>query len=325
MFDNVVLQVMIGLSFIYTLYSLFTTIINELIASLLSLRARTLGKALKRMLMDGEKTPLEQKLLDEFLKHPLIKYMSSGVFHKRPSYISPESFSKILTDVLKGIDSVDLEGSIKNINEKLDELGKKPGTPEWQSDTIKLINSFLKDAGGSIEKFKTNLEKWFNDMMERTSGWYKRQIQVIVFVIGIIMSIGFNVNTIEIVDRLSKNKTAREQIVNISENYVKDRLSTADTTTAKRLDLLVFRADSLYKADVEEANRILGLGWRSWDDFTGGFWKNFFGCFITALAISLGAPFWFDLLNKVVRLRGTGKKPEEETKKIEIEKKVDIT
>ena len=59
MFDNVVLQVMIGLVFIYSLYSLFTTIINELLASLFSLRARTLGKALKRMLMDGGDSPLD--------------------------------------------------------------------------------------------------------------------------------------------------------------------------------------------------------------------------------------------------------------------------
>ncbi|HVO72833.1 MAG TPA: hypothetical protein VMT35_02320 [Ignavibacteriaceae bacterium] len=325
MFDNVVLQVMIGLSFIYVLYSLFTTIINEMIASLFSLRARTLGKALKRMLTDSEQTPLEQKLLNDFLKHPLLKYMSSGVFHKRPSYMSSESFSKILVDVLKGIDSFDLDESIKNINGKLDELGKKPGAPKWESDTAQLINSFLKEAGGNIEKFKTNLEKWFNDMMERTSGWYKRQVQVIILIIGLILSLAFNVNTIKIIDKLSNDKAAREQIVNISENYVKGRLPSTDSTTAKRLDLLVSRADSLYQADIEPVNELFGLGWKSWGDFTGRFWENIIGCLITALAISLGAPFWFDLLNKFVSLRGTGKKPDQDTKKVEVEKKVDVS
>jgi len=39
--------------------------------------------------------------------------------------------------------------------------------------------------------------------------------------------------------------------------------------------------------------------------------ENIFGFIITALAISLGAPFWFDLLNKFINLRSAGKKPEE--------------
>jgi hypothetical protein len=36
----------------------------------------------------------------------------------------------------------------------------------------------------------------------------------------------------------------------------------------------------------------------------------FLGFLITALAIALGAPFWFDLLNKFVNLRVSGNKPE---------------
>ncbi|MGE5845514.1 MAG: hypothetical protein ACM34O_02235 [Ignavibacteria bacterium] len=317
MLDNIVLQIMIGLSFIYAMYSLFTTIINELIASLFSLRARNLGRALKRMLIDDDKTPLEKKLYENFYNHPLIKYMSTGKLHKRPSYITPENFSKTMVDILKGFDSIDLEESIKKINEKLDELGKKAGDSGWQSDTIKLLKSFLNDAGNNIEKFKTNLEKWFNDMMERASGWYKRQIQYIVLIIGLVLAISFNVNTLEIVDRLSKDKNARDQILKLSENYVRNpaQYTNSDSVTANRFDLLVVRADSLYKADIETANQIIGLGWKSWDDFTSHIWGNIFGCLITALAISLGAPFWFDLLNKFVKLRGTGKKPEEETQK----------
>jgi hypothetical protein len=38
------------------------------------------------------------------------------------------------------------------------------------------------------------------------------------------------------------------------------------------------------------------------------------GWLITAFAVSLGAPFWFDLLNKFVNVRASGKAPEEEPK-----------
>ncbi|HEY9422443.1 MAG TPA: hypothetical protein VIW92_13585, partial [Thermoanaerobaculia bacterium] len=42
-------------------------------------------------------------------------------------------------------------------------------------------------------------------------------------------------------------------------------------------------------------------------------WRHFLGFFMTAAALSLGAPFWFDLLNKLVNLRSAGKRPEQGT------------
>jgi len=334
MLDNVVLDVVIGLVFIYCLYSLFATIINEIIASAFSLRAQMLKHAIKRMLTDdnenifkrsfnwifkkksNKKTPLEKKLFKDFFDHPLIKYMSSGIIYKIPSYISSENFSKTLLDILKGINTPNDDTTVQKINKKLEVLGKAAGETELQSDTIKLISSFLKDAKDDLDKFREKLEKWFNDTMDRASGWYKRQTQLIILVSGFLIALGFNVNTFEIVSRLSKDKTAREQLVLISENYVKDRqLSDLDTNTAKRLDSLVMTAHSLYKTDIEPVNKIISLGWSSWNNFTKGFWNSILGCFVTALAISLGAPFWFDLLSKLVKLRGTGEKPTEDKEK----------
>ena len=315
MFDNAVIEVAIGLAFVYCIYSLFTTIINEIIASALSLRARMLKRAIKRMLMDNDETFLGKKLFNEFFEHPLIKYMSSGFFYRTPSYISQGSFSKTLIDILKKYDSPDTKSEIQKVKDKLDELGKKENLPKWESDTIKLINSFLNDAKDDLDKFKDKLEGWFNDTMERASGWYKRQTQLIIIFLGFILAIGFNVNTFEIVSRLSNDKAAREQIINIAENYVKDRQSTvSDTSTSQRLDSLVLKAKILYEEEVEPVNQIFSLGLASWDQ-TGGFWNSILGCLITALAISLGAPFWFDMLSKLVKLRGTGSKPAEEKEK----------
>jgi len=316
MLDNVVLDVAIGLIFIYCLYSIFATIISEILASLFGLRARKLKYAIKRMLMDDKKSPLGRQLFDGFTKHPLITYMSGGVLSRRPSYISSESFSKIIVDILSGYDFEDTTKSLDKIEKKLEELGKQPNAPKWQSDTIKLISSYVKESGNDINKFKMNIEKWFNDMMDRVSGWYKRQTQSIILLIGFIIALSYNVNTIEIIKRLSKDKTAREQIIQVATNYVKDRQTfVTDSTISKRLDSLVIRADSLFKADIEPVNQIIGLGWRSWGDFKDGFWDNILGCFITALAISLGAPFWFDILSKFIKLRGTGKRINDNQKK----------
>lgn len=329
MFDNAIVEIVIGISLIYCIYSLFTTIINEIIASAFNLRAQMLKHALRRMLTDDEnvfkrffskilknrstkKGQLGNKLFKSFFDHPLIKYMSSGILYKIPSYISPENFSKVLMDMLKDYETAEETPPLQIVNKKLESLEKIKG----ESDTIKLINSFIKDAEGDLDKFKKSLEKWFTDTMDRASGWYKRQIQLITITVGLIISIAMNVNTFEIVSRLSKDKAAREQIVNIAENYVKDRQSSdLDSSTAKRLDSLVMTAHNLYKTDVEPVNSIIGLGWSSWENFFEGFWNSILGCLVTAIAISLGAPFWFDLLGKVVKIRGTGAKPSENKEK----------
>jgi hypothetical protein len=41
------------------------------------------------------------------------------------------------------------------------------------------------------------------------------------------------------------------------------------------------------------------------------FWlTKVLGWFVTGLALSLGAPFWFDLLGKFMNIRGAGPKPD---------------
>jgi hypothetical protein len=48
-------------------------------------------------------------------------------------------------------------------------------------------------------------------------------------------------------------------------------------------------------------------GWIGWDAFG----VAFLGWLITALSTLFGAPFWFDLLQTFIRLKGTGPSPVE--------------
>lgn len=323
MFGSTILDVAIGLVFVYCLYSLLASIIKEIIASILGLRASKLKRAIGRMLIDSpdDTSPISKLLFKKFFSHPLIKYMNDGgKFDRKPSYISPESFSKVILDILTEMGSKEEVRSLtpSNISAGIKNLASKNNneTGQKQSDTIYLIESFFIDANNDIMKFRASLEKWFNEMMERVSGWYKRQVQWIVFIIGFCIAASFNVDTFKIVHNLSKDKTAREQMVQLATNYVKNHPSGISNHSRdsvlinQKLDSLVIFADSLYKADITESNQLLGIGWNDCIS-----WESLLGWLITALAISLGAPFWFDLLSKLVRLRGTGPKPEE-TKKV---------
>ncbi|HRI20416.1 MAG TPA: hypothetical protein PLA68_05660, partial [Panacibacter sp.] len=210
MFDNIALDVVIGLVFIYLLYSLLVTIIQEIIANKLSFRAKFLEKAVIRMLEDDysdnnwagilinrltEKEKKACKFYTSFYAHPLIKYLSEKPGKSKPSYIVNETFSKVIVDLLRG----DNVGVGENVRAKIED-SLKDGTLKWdkranakgseiQPKTLSYLTSIWIDAQGDVEKFKVLLERWFDETMNRTTGWYKRYTQFISLFIGLIIAI----------------------------------------------------------------------------------------------------------------------------------------
>jgi len=307
-------------------------------------------------------------LFDSFYDHPGIKYLGENKISNKPSYISPAFFSKALMDVLKEKANDPAASPLKQLQDGIDAIKNT-------NETKKLIQSLLTDADNDLEKFKTSLEAWFNETMNRTSGWYKRQSQKITFLIGFVLAISFNVDTISIVKKLSNDPNAAKAMADVAAKYIETHkdstghLPAVDTATAK---MLFKAAKKQVDEDIANANSIIGLGWTipadttiklftknalntktdsvnceaclvkikdcSWRDhslylvndkaelnavgkaryvwcmsFSSG--RRLIGYLLTALAISFGAPFWFDLLNKLVQLRGAGKKPEEVVEK----------
>ncbi len=318
MFGSTILDVVIGLAFVYFLYGLLVTAINEIIASIRDLRGKTLETAIKRMLTDDDpaSSGFADTLFQNFLNHPIIKYLKGQGGKRRPSYIAATDFSKAVVDSLakmSGIDEPSLPDMIKLSVDKLD--------PDFKSDTGCLLRSFQQEAGTDSGKFRLLIEQWFGSMMDRTTGWYKRQSLSIAFLIGICIVVVFNASTFEIAGHLMKDKGAREQLAQMASGYLQSHPTTASVParndSAATIDSLVLFAANLYKTDINESSRLLGLGWNTKDaaanrmDSAGNVLMNILGWLITALAISFGAPYWFELLSKLVPLRMTGLKPEE--------------
>lgn len=396
MFNSVALDVVIGLVFIYLLYSLLVSIVQEIIATNLGFRAKILEKSIIRMLEDEPDSsasgnrltrlikPFSERLIGyvdmfrrknhladksfvkAFYSHPLIKYMSEDKYYNKPSYITAANFSKVLIDLLHGTDHNSDTCDINKIRESITEgkLLHNNMLPLHQQsvvneitkineDTRLMLLSLLQESKGDIALFKNHLEQWFIDTQDRASGWYKKYTQVILFIVGLCISITFNVDTIAIVKKLSKDPQLRSEMIQsaiafseknseISNKLIALEQQKKDTTLVyKNLKVLadtlynknirlVQEADSLIKNDIASVNNLLGLGWNNirWNelDINGGKWyrwglygngwadigKNFnslsiIGWLLTALALSLGAPFWFDILNKLIKLRGAKK------------------
>ncbi len=386
MIDNIALDVVIGLVFIFLIYSLLATTINEGIAANLNLRGKKLEHAIKRMLDDGIHTehtfwtvlfdllksivfgirnviryfrftrPKTKEIKDMnfvelFYNEPLIKYLGEHKLTKRPSYISSDFFAKAVLKILfeKG-KSPEEKTCIEGLNEaqKIQYIKRGIENLEQINETRTLFLTMIDNSNYELEKFHKKLEGWFEETMNRASGWYKKQSQIITLLIGFTIAVVFNVDTIKIVKQLSKDKDAAKKMTELSVQYVnthKDSLGHLSEEHDSIAQTFFLRADSLVKTDVSTANQIIGLGWHypdtvdilcnktiknhekcevprvlrkepiqtNWDKIkyvSSKFnFRTILGFLLTALAISFGAPFWFDLLNKIVSIRGSGTKP----------------
>jgi rubrerythrin len=298
------LQVVMGIVFVLLLLSLLATTVMELLASLLKLRGRNLEKALRNMLSEVD---TGDEIFEKFKSNALFRQLSYKFSKEtRPSYLSDDSFQSILFDVILNGEQINLD----NLKTKIEELPNE--------DLKKVLRQLLNDAQvkaeDKLEAFRKEVKTWYNDIMDRASGWYKRNTQKLLIVIGLAIALIFNADTLAIYERLESDPAALQQVVTLAEDFV----SRNDVRTLERVDP-EFQENynqlkTLVHNQLESVKSPLGLGWKNVDmNLTTPYdWATkILGWIVTALAISLGAPFWFDLLRKIVNLRSSGNKPGE--------------
>lgn len=289
------LNIVIGLVFVLLLFSLLTSTVMEVLASLLALRGKHLRQTLETML--DEKS-------GEFFNHPLfqqLRYVSSRrvrlSVHNLPTKLSKETFTAILQDILPK--------SSQGKSIKLEAL-KEGG--------IRDILEFLaRQDGGNTAIFKDKVGFWFDEIMNRASEWYKGNIKWWLFGVGFGLALIFNVDTIQIYQTISANAVLQQNILNMANEFVKKN----DTIGGPNLELSVqesvARLDSSFK-QIEPVRSALGLGWSADEGKNLPWWLiKFAGLLLTGISVTFGAPFWFEILKKLLALGrgGTPEKPDE--------------
>jgi len=174
-----------------------------------------------------------------------------------------------------------------------------------------VLLALISEAGDDLEKARRNIENWYDEAMDRVSGWYKRKTQLILLVIGILVSVVLNADSFAIADRLWRDDTLRDSVVAAAEQRAGTPLSSEQDASDQETSDTPDQGTPLTEVE-DELNELNGLnipiGWDELPDGQG--WvSKILGLAFTALALSLGAPFWFDMLNKVINLRGVGKRP----------------
>jgi hypothetical protein len=212
-----------------------------------------------------------------------------------------------------------------------------------------------------VEQVEKKLEDWFENSMDRVSGWYKNRVQIWTIIIASVGTILANADTIQIARKLMINPALRDKIVQEAKTVKAPATDQSDSgqssptlTTEQKADLSslagwteefrVFHrleacADPLLRGAGQSetdcraeagqpatgnSNPKFVAAWNS-DAFPGlnlfsaiffpWLWAivpgHLVGWIFTAIAASLGAPFWFDTLNKFMNVRAAGTAPNE--------------
>src|SRR6185312_7393808 len=301
MFGSEVLDVAVGLIFIYLVLSLICSAACEAIEAVLKSRSLYLKRGLQELLND----PSGKELLAELYSHPLVCSLFTGQYDpsKRgnlPSYIPSANFALALMDI------VGVARTVKGA----------AGSPEAETIRTTLAAYAAKNPAVSqalltlahttdfdLTRMRSAIEAWYNSSMDRVSGWFKRRTHWVVLALGLIIAAGINADTILITNSIATDKSLRESLV---------AASSADAKQSEGADSKNFQADL---QRIREAG--LPLGWtrsttdprhvpQTWHEWL----MKIFGLVLTAFAISLGGPFWFDLLNQFMVVRSTIKPQE---------------
>ena len=292
MFGSEMMDVAIGMTFAYLLLSLICSAISELLERWLKNRAGDLEKGLRELLNDPDGSTLVKRVYD----HGMISGLFKGEYDPKakdksnlPSYIPSRNFALAVLGLLVAESSA--TGSVDSYREAIGRI-----------ENLRVKNALaamFQAAAGNVDKFRENIENWFNSTMDRVSGWYKRRSQMVVFVLGFFAAGAMNVNSISIANDLWVHKAQRDALVSSAQGYLVNHADALKGT------------DGGLKANIDTLESYgLPIGWNiSWHR-TGLGWLGFgflslLGWLITACAVSLGAPFWFDMLNKIIVVRST--------------------
>jgi hypothetical protein len=325
MIFTIVLGIVIGLSFIFFVLSLIAMWIQEIIATMLKWRSKHLAKAIKHLIdpSDDEPkaltelkkvlesgVPINPSFLDKplaaFYDHPIIRGMRKR--GKLPSYIPSKEFALVLLDMLStaGLEDSGVSRGIGSVKAGIGKL-KNETTKKALMTIVDAVEDQTTRVDKRLGEARKQIEVWFDSSMERISGWYKRKTQIVAIFVSLFLAVALNVDTIRITSSLWSDALLRLTVQEAAAALAEGEDDVGLKEAYKRLDEVGFpigwTPEHIPTTDafngISKSKIINVLVWLA-------------GLLLTGFAVSQGSPFWFDILRRFTKLRGAGKKPEEE-------------
>ena len=350
---SAVLEVAFGLLFVYLLLSLLCSAIGEYIEAKFNNRAKYLQQGIRLLLNETKGGGVD--LAAALYKHGLVRPLYRDA-RRPPSYIPSRTFALALWNMATTAAAADgraktgAVGLTADLTQIREAIGEHVTNEELRTALLTLVD----EANGDIVRARKNIEDWYDAMMDRVSGWYKRRTTVIMLVLGFVVAGAINADTISLARTLARDAALRGSVAAAAERYLATTppprqagdavtpLATTATgpdasaagtppTTSPTLLTQAPQAPTVEernKAATEGLNQAyaavdelgLPLGWEIHPQDPADprriprglteWLLKLFGILLTGFAISQGAPFWFDLLNKFMVIRSTVKPAE---------------
>src|SRR5215468_3508620 len=248
MFGSELFDVVIGMVFVFLLLSLICSALNELLETRLRNRAGDLAKGIKELL--GKDTGLVEKLYTHGLIFSLYRGTYEEALKKKtlPSYIPSKDFATAVASIL-GPDS----GAIPSADDVRNSIAKIQNA-QVKSALLTLFNN----ANNDLEAFRKGIEGWFNSAMDRVSGWYKRRTHIIIFVLGFVIAVAMNVNSISLAQDLWISKAKRDALVGAAQGYLQNHpvpASSSSPPSNGQTSSAASSLDSALKTNIDELQK----------------------------------------------------------------------
>lgn len=342
---NALLEVAISMALVYTLLSILVSYITEAWQRWKKSRGVVLRSSLEKLLND----PFNKNFCELLYEHPLIRAQRKNDDHK-PSYISSALFVTAFTDILRreavrphiymttdGATHVD-EPAERDNHEDL-----RRGIQSLAYSPLKVQLLSILNESHEEKALMNRLALWYDEFQQEVTSRFKAKARIKTMIISLSVAVVMNVDSIALVDQLSRDKEMRALLVSAAEQWIEENPvlpAQRDSITAPQvvhdeLEAIKERMDSLenyfgsFGLPIGWSKEECGKNLKPAEGFFG-FIKQFFGIIhckfscssfneivlavsgwlMTAIALSFGAPFWFDLLNRFVSMRSGRPRPQ---------------
>jgi hypothetical protein len=321
-FGSTVLDVAAGIIFGFLAISLFTSAFVEAINSVLNVRVKNLRTGIMALVNDPNFTGLAKQLYEHALINPLGPGASDPA-KNAPAYVEKLQFAEALLDVTGLTAATPAAAAQAPGPEAVAALTARMAALNDQVAKIsdpqikQLLQGMIARCGGDMGRLKTDLANWFDNAMDRLSGDFKRRTQVMTFVIALVTALVINLDTIRVGTLLWGQTGLAEDLKSITiPSSAPTDVNGVISTEKQVIDALDKLAQEGFPVgwapghfmDVEDTP---GHWEAIWNEPPSIWYRPLLGWFITAVAALFGAPFWFDALQSIIRLKGAGPSPDE--------------
>jgi len=258
LFNSPIFETILCMVLIYALLSLLVSTITEALNNRFQVRGSMLYKTISSLFNDNLNVNFGQLIYS----HPMIANLKKDI-NSLPQYISADMFSNATIDVVsnyareykfnKHTNKIELNIDSSTVFQRF-----KSGILKMYHTDLKIFLLNMAEKAESeirpLEKLKELLESWYNDQMDRTTGWYKIKVRRRLFQVSICITLLLNIDSIHIFQTIYRSPDLRAQLVpiadNLADNYSKLKNDSSITAlnrayTAYTNSRNSFQADSV--------------------------------------------------------------------------------